>query len=276
MSANKKSSSRVVFNSILWGMIIPQSFLAALNVRGWALISGEAGKNQTNDALAIFSFELTLIIVAILIACLQRTKKIQIGWKITFASLISHAAYMWFLLISIESIVPDSIQPWILNEGNVGRWNITLFMPGAFISLYALSKFFFSRLTRANSALIVLLATIGMPLTWYLLVSLMQPAWFGQISVIASIVIGTTTVVVFLGTVIQFFDNIIHKPSSTKLEEKHYIIAVLIGLAAPLAGLALNQKIPFPADFQAIGVYALTFLNGLVLILSRRGRNMLR
>ena len=39
------------------------------------------------------------------------------------------------------------------------------------------------------------------------------------------------------------------------------------GLLAPLGGLLLNRKIPFPCDFQSPGVYVLTVLNGLVLLL---------
>ncbi|MCP4333596.1 MAG: MSEP-CTERM sorting domain-containing protein [Gammaproteobacteria bacterium] len=257
--------------SILWGMTIPQIILLGLNLYGWSLISGEAGEQEANNALLILAVELVILFAGGLVLFLQRKGNIQPGWKIALGLLIGHASYMWLFLVSIGSVVPASIQPWILNEGNVGRWNITLFMPGAFLSLYALSKIFFSRFSSRKSSLIVLLVTIGMPVTWYLLASLMQPVWLGQYSVIVSIFIGTLIVATFLAAIIHLFDKIIHKPASENLVKKYYLISILLGLAAPLGGLALNRQIPFPADFQSVGVYALTIANGVILLLKPGG-----
>ena len=266
MEISQASPRRAVLLSLLWGFLLPQFILVVLNLRGWTLIRGEANQQELSAALALFCLQLVIILVGAVVYWLQRKGKFQIGWKAALASLIAHAAYMWLFVINVENIIPNSIQPWILNEGDVGRWNITLFMPGAFLSLYALSNYFFSSIKGAKSNLIVLFATIGMPVAWYLLVSLTQPAWLGQYAVVGSVIVGTLIVVSFLGAIIRLFDNAIHKPVSTNLVEKHYIIAFLIGLAAPLGGLALNHKIPFPADFQSIGVYVLTVINGLVLL----------
>jgi hypothetical protein len=46
-----------------------------------------------------------------------------------------------------------------------------------------------------------------------------------------------------------------------------FVLPLAAGLLAPLGGLLLNRKIPFPCDLQAPGVYALTVLNGLVLLI---------
>lgn len=272
MSDKQTPSSRAIVNSILWGMIIPQFFLVALNIRSWTLIRGEANQDQTNYALALFALELAIISFTALIYWLHKAAKVRLGWTLALVSLIIHVSYMWGFLIGITTIIPDTIQPWILSEGNVGRWTITLFMPGAFLSLYALSKSFFSKISATNGGLIVLLTTIGMPLAWYLVVSLMQPTWFGQVTIVIIILATTTMVVLFLGGIIRFFDNIIHTPTTTTLVEKHYIIAILIGLAAPLGGLALNHSIAFPVNFQSIAVYALTVVNGLVLLLKAQGQ----
>jgi hypothetical protein len=266
MEISQASPRRAVLLSLLWGFLLPQVILVVLNLRGWALISGEANQQELSAALALFCLQLAIILVGAVVYWLQRKGEYRIGWKAALASLIAHAGYMWLFVINVENIIPDSIQPWILNEGDVGRWNITLFMPGAFLSLYALSSYFFSSIKGAKSNLIVLFATIGMPVAWYLLVSLMQPAWLGQYAVVGSVMVGTLIVVIFLGAIIRLFDKVIHQPVSTNLVEKHYIIAFLIGLAAPLGGLALNHKIPFPADFQSMGVYVLTVVNGLVLL----------
>ena len=215
MEISQASPRRAVLLSLLWGFLLPQVILVVLNLRGWILISGEANQQELSAALALFCLQLAMILVGAVVYWLQRKGKFQIGWKAALASLIAHAGYMWLFVINVENIIPDSIQPWILNEGDVGRWNITLFMPGAFLSLYALSNYFFSSIKGAKSNLIVLFATIGMPVAWYLLVSLIQPAWLGQYAVVGSVIVGTLIVVIFLGAIIRLFDNVIHKPVST-------------------------------------------------------------
>ncbi|MCL1888723.1 MAG: MSEP-CTERM sorting domain-containing protein, partial [Kiritimatiellaeota bacterium] len=46
------------------------------------------------------------------------------------------------------------------------------------------------------------------------------------------------------------------------------LTTVLVAFVLPLAGLLLNRAIPFPADFQNPWVYALTLLNGTVLLMA--------
>lgn len=259
-------SRKAVSLSLLWGVLLPQLILVALNLRGWILIRGEANEQELNTAMAMLCFELTIILVSAALYWLSSKEKLQIGWKVTSVSLIAHASYMWLFIVNVGNMIPDSIQPWILSEENVRRWNITLFMPGAFLSLYALSQYFFSSIRGSKSSLIVFLAVISMPVAWYLLVSLMQPAWKGQYTVVGNIIVATFVVVAFLGTVIHLLNKFLYKLTSPELVEEHYAIVALLGFAAPLSGLALNYTIPFPADFQSTGVYLLTVLNGLVLV----------
>jgi hypothetical protein len=47
------------------------------------------------------------------------------------------------------------------------------------------------------------------------------------------------------------------------------VIALFAGLVFPLAGLALNSKVPFPFDLQHWAAYSLTILNGVVLVWPR-------
>lgn len=256
---------------ILWCFVFPQILLASLNVRSWLLVQGEANQQEQYTAISLFGFSVLLILLELIVYWLYKQQKLVIGWKWGLASLILHASCMWLFLVYVEKAIPDSIQPWILNEGNVGRWNITLLMPGAFLSIYVFSKFSLSNIKESKSGLIALFAAIGMPLVWYLFVSTMQPAWFGQFSVIGSILITTVIVVLFLAAIIRLFDNTIHTNIFSDVPERHYVIAALLGLAAPLGGLTLNHEIPFPVDFQSTGVYVLTILNGLVLLIKPGG-----
>ncbi len=275
MKSEMVASRKPVSLCLFWGFVLPQVILLLLNLRSWSLIRGEANERELSIAILFLCFEIAIIFAISFTYWAYNQRKIEIDWKIALCALTGHVLYMWLFIINVERIIPDTIQPWILSEENVGRWNVTLFMPGVFLSLYALSRNFFSRFSASRGALITVIAIVGMPVTWYLLVSLMQPAWQGQYVIIASIIVATLVVIVFLGAVIRLFDNIIHKPSFVNLAERHYIIAIVLGLAAPLGGLALNHKIPFPVDFQSTGVYALTMVNGLVLLIKPGGERFM-
>ena len=251
----------------LWVVVIPQIVLVLLNIRGWTLISGEASEQELFLASAILVFEIAIILLGLFVFWQFKSGRLQLDWKLCLGSLILHCTYMWTFIACVDYIIPNSIQPWILNEENIGRWNITLFMPGAFISLYALTKTIGTGVSTAKGSLAILLTAIGMPVAWYLFVATMQPAWLGQYSVIYDILIATVIVVSFLGAIIWILERIIRQPIAGNLQNKHYIIAVILGLAGPLGGLTLNDEIPFPVDFQSFGVYALTIVNGMVLLL---------
>ncbi|MEJ2418666.1 MAG: MSEP-CTERM sorting domain-containing protein, partial [Exilibacterium sp.] len=94
-----------------------------------------------------------------------------------------------------------------------------------------------------------------------------QPAFLGQYDIVLWIIVATALVILFLAAIINAFDSLIHKESTEKLVEKHYIAALLLGLAAPIGGLYLNRTIAFPVDFQSTSVYVLTVFNGLILLL---------
>lgn len=267
MNIKSNTMGTVFLHGLLWGFLAPQTLLIAINLHGWNLIKGEANTAEVAVALQILLFESFIIVATILIFLLYTFRIIGINWKLILVSLTAHVAYMFFFLFNLSDAIPNTIQPWILSEGNIGRWNITLLMPGAFLSLYVLTRVSFSRVKKSTGNLLVILLTLGVPVIWYLIVSLMQPLWLGQFSTVISIIIATISVTVFLAAVIRLFDYMLHKDSSGRFVAKHYIIATLLGLAAPLGGLTLNDTIPFPADFQITIIYVLTVLNGLLLIL---------
>jgi hypothetical protein len=267
MHQQTQPAKTTVFHCILWFICIPQSILLLLNIRSWHLISGEVGEIEVNAAMLLLACEVIVLSGSIVTYWFFHKGKLEFGKLISLMALIVHAGYMILFLNTVSNAIPDTIQPWIVSEGNVVRWNITLFMPGAFIALYVLSKTIFSSLIYARGRWLTLGLTLGLPLVWYLFSTLIQPTWFSQFSIIGWIVIASIFVTLFLAAIIHAFDNLIHKEFSTHLIEKHYIVALLLGLAAPLGGLYLNRSIPFPVDFQATSVYVLTALNGLILLL---------
>jgi hypothetical protein len=267
MQNQTSPTNTAVFQCILWFICIPQSVLLLLNIRFWYLISGEAGGDEVNAAMLLLVCEVLVLFGAILTYWLFRQGRLVIGKLVSFIALIAHAGYMILFLNTIGDAIPDTIQPWIVSEGNVWRWNITLLMPGAFIALYVLSKTIFSSLKKSQGRWLTLSLTLGLPLVWYLFSTLIQPTWFGQFTITGWIIIASVFVTLFLAAIINAFDNLVHKEFSTHLIEKHYIVALLLGLVAPIGGLYLNRTFPFPVDFQATSVYVLTVINGLILLL---------
>lgn len=270
MKSTNKHSNQLSVALIFWFMLLPQATLIALNVRSWMLIRGEATESQIEMAMRAFSIELIAFLITFVVLVLLRRAFFHTNWLLALFSLISHSALMLFAINTPSEIIPTTIQPWILNEESVFRWSITLLMPGAFISLYSLTQSFFSSLGKSTSTLIVLTTMIGIPLMWYLGVALFQPLWMGQYSIAVSVLVGAMMVIGFLGSVIYLFDKLIHRAIDLGSDDTSLAIAALLGVIAPLAGLALNSALPFPADFQAIGVYAFTVFNGLVLTLNSK------
>ena len=260
------SNQRPAMHCLLWALLVPHSLLLILNVRSWLLIQGEAGAEETFVASWLGCFQVLFILAEVAVYLAYRLRYIRFDWTFYLASFMAHVAYMWAFTLNLHDIIPSAIQPWIVNEGNVGRWNFTLMMPGAFCSLYALTKAIFNKVSSETSIFAVVVGLIGIPVLWYLLVSVLQPLMLGSFTEVVMIVFSTALITLFLAVVIRLFDNFIFKDKSLRFTEKHYVLALILGLAAPLGGLYLNKIIPFPVDFQSTVIYALTVLNGLILM----------
>lgn len=266
MKPNKVKPKSAVSIAILWGIIIPQSLLLYLNFHSWMLVVGEADERTKIIAAEVCGFEILVLIASVVALFLYKSGRLRIEHGVIFTGLVLHIGFMWFLLAHSSELIPQSVQPWIANEAGLGRWNITLFMPGAFLSLFALSQRFFANIPRSTRMTFILGSSIGIPVFWYLSVSLLQPLWFGEYAIVVSAILGTVLVLVFLMGLINFFGSWIHLATAGDFGEKYYLSAIVLGLAAPIGGLILNKNIPFPADFQSDGVYIFTVINGLLLL----------
>lgn len=252
---------------LIWAMLIPQILLISLNVYSWQLVEGDANSTETQNALLLLLAQLfTLIFFSSTLALLWK-KIASPSALLAFTSLCIHIGYFFLFLFLIDDIIPSTTQAWILDEENVGRWNITLMMPGAFLSLYSLSKGMFKAVPEQKTQSIALSFILGAPALWYVFVSIKQPTWLGQTSIVIWIIVAVCIVVVFLAAFIRLIDSIARKEFTQGSIRSHYVIAVILGLVAPISGMALNESIPFPANLQSASMYALTIFNGLVLVL---------
>jgi len=251
---------------ILWGFVVPQALLAILNWYGWGLIGAQTNAEERALAQTLWAFELGLLVLNVWAAWRYRSKTTKPHWFVPLSALLLHVGYMVCAVVYAESVIPASVQPWIINEGNVGRWNVTLIMPAAFLSVLALTRLLGVGYTLREKFMGALLGIFGVPTAAYLFFSLMQPVLHGQVVTVISILIGVITVSFFLGGIIYLFDNGIHKLLRGD-HDNQFAVAAILGLIAPLAGLRLNEMVPFPVDFQSTGVYVLAIVNGLILLL---------
>ncbi len=272
LDANKVVNVKVW--PVMVAIIIPQVLLILLNIQGWTLVRGEASEAEHSVALGIFLAELAIIGLATTYLLFRNSRFVPVSIILSLTSLVIHIGFMFGVLSYLNEAIPNSVQAWILNQENVARWNITLFMPGAFLSLYALTQQFFKRFGRLQSSLIIALTTFGIPIIWYSLISVMQPIWFGQLSVVVGIICSVSVVVIFLAGIIKLFDGLVTDIFSGRYDLKYTITVALLAIAAPLCGLWLNHHLPFPADFQSFGVYLFALINGLVLLIKPVGARL--
>ena len=260
---------------LIWGILIPQCFLIASNIYGWLLVSGDAVEQEIINAAILFTCQIGLLIFFTVLWYLLQQQRIVASVSLTLVTLILQIAYLLTFLFFIGDIIPKATQAWILAEGNVGRWNFTLIMPGLFLSLYALTKGVFSNVPTTKTTGVSLAIIIAVPVLWYLLISLKQPMWFGQIGTVIGVIIGICFVLAFLAALIKLVDTIAHTAIYQKATAGHYIFAVIIGLVAPLCGLYLNRSIDFPCDFQVFDIYLLTVANALILMIKPGSQHFL-
>lgn len=274
MTSSEPNSNPLPVWLVLVSMAIPQGILLLLNIRSWTLIHGEASDANVGTAFSLLSLELTLLCLTVGLVVysgriLFRPKLWQcVVW------LAIHIGVMLTFLMNIHDAIPDTIQPWILQEGQVGLWSSTLLMPGAFVALFFATRRIVDQLSLKKSGIIALVTTLVIPTLWYFLVTVAQPIALGQVGVVLNISLGVVLVVVFLIAIVAMFDKLLGQFVTDRYDARYLFIVGLLGILAPLGGLWLNKTIPFPTDFQSLGIYLLTVFNGVILALKPVGQSM--
>lgn len=137
------------------------------------------------------------------------------------------------------------------------------------------------RMTRTSDVTTSLLCLVGPPLAAYLCFCLNVYMPFSYASerdiLIRNIVSMATVVIAFAGCAVFFVGLIrifhkIYRASADWFPEnfRRFAGAALLGIFLPVAGLALNTKIPFPADFANPWAWGLAITTGFVLMLPPR------
>ncbi|HOY08986.1 MAG TPA: MSEP-CTERM sorting domain-containing protein [Candidatus Omnitrophota bacterium] len=253
---------------LFWVFILPQSVLLALNCFSFWIIREEILPQNLMASSVLFGSEVFLIVfLGALFYSWKRGGRREIPWTWNWFFLLFHIAYLWFATSEIPHIIPGAVESWVLDLGQVILQQYTFMMPGLFYAAMRLACFE-TRLDRGVDIGRSLLVAVAAPALWYTAMLGLSTCvrwtwgWFPPVVGIIFFVGTTLVTLVALIRLSVFFYGWYQKRDPWI----HNTVIALVAVAGPLAGLLLNAHIPFPADFQAPGIYILAILNGLVLL----------
>lgn len=248
----------------LW--VMPQTALLLLNLRVWHLASGEATVNQSIVAGWLGTAAVVLLLVGVGLWVVPRILKRPVGLPFCLLGLLLNIAYLWLFMMRFDQAWPSAVAAWMLPQTEVIFYQFALVMPALFYCGLRLACLDLP-LRRGVDIGLSFGMFLVMPLVWYVLfhvVELLSHRFFrGSIEVGAIVFFAGSTVLVMMAFLrLLYF-------LYTWLSDKSWgqtAMTAVAGLLCPISGLLLNIVIPFPCDFQSVGVYVLAILNGVVLI----------
>lgn len=255
---------------LLWIGTLPQVILFFINLRAYRLITGELSVAQRTVVFRLCALELALLagITALALFPLRRPK--SLGWRTSGPIFLTAAAYLWAVLVNLEHIIPATVGAWMLPPEMQVYYQFILVMPvvfytGVWMSCRPL------KMTQPQELGVLALIVVGLPLAYFAVLWVISSlGGIGNVSDVVAVAIFVAGSVLVLAAVargcVALYGAIRRWPPFSQ-----GIFVVLVCLALPLGGLALNAHIPFPSDFQVWPVYAMAALNGCVLLLPQGG-----
>ena len=251
-----------------WAWILPQLLLAGLNWHAWILVQGDMAPPQIVRAITLGLFELTLLAFGGLALVALRARKKPIGIGLALAATAAHIAYLWLFLQSIDRLLPATVSLWMLPSSELTFYQFSLMMPVIFLMLVRLARIKMG-VSPSTDVGISIATIVIIPAGAFIFGSLAARlsrtfTWHDsfQYLLIAAMVTGTACILVAFLRLMRRLHDLIQRRSWSE-----WALPLAAGLAAPLAGLALNAGIPFPYDFQDGSVYFMTVLNALALLI---------
>ena len=254
-----------------WAWVLPQGILALLNWQAWILVRGDMSPLQHSRAIQIGIFEGALLASGCLAWIILTLRRKPIGIGLALAAIAGHTGYLWLFLQRLDHLLPSTVTLWMLPDTELPFYQFSLMMPVVFLMMVRLARIRLGLSTPLDVGL-SLAALVLIPSGAFIFGSLITRierafSWHENIQyiLIAAMVAGTAFIlVVFLRLMIRLHDLVQTRSWSD------WAIPLAAGLAAPLAGLALNATIPFPYDFQDVAVYGMTLLNAVALLIPFR------
>jgi hypothetical protein len=260
--------------AILWLWVLPVLVLLALNLQGYGLIEGNMNaEERTNAHLLGLAGVLNVFAgLALFVAVRRRTRRDPESTQTHTAwwglpAIVVQAAYLWLATSMSDDLLPRSVTDWIYPPQRFLYNQFAFAMPALFWGMMRLACA--RPANQRGKALVTSFAlAIGAPLLLFLvfqiLINTESSSEFGAYFVsVLMIGLGVAMFVALIRVLaLGLRDVEVWNPTTER-------IAILIfALAMPLGGLLLNREIPFPNDFQAWEVYALTITNAAMLLIA--------
>ena len=251
---------------LLWLWVIPQFALLLLNLRAWSLASGEATIEQAHAAAELGAVQAVLLTVGVLLWLAPRLRGRAVGLPACGVGMLLNIAYLWFFFSQFDHVWPRAVAQWMLPQTEVVFYQFALVMPALFYGGFRLACVEL-RLRRGVDIGLSFGMFVVIPVFWYVFFHLVEWLFRGvdrwPMEIVAVVLVATATVLVMMAFLRLLY--LLYSWLSSKSWGQTAMTAVA-GLLCPIAGLLLNIRIPFPCDFQAVGIYVLAVLNGVVLI----------
>jgi len=253
---------------LLWVAVIPQILLLLHNCRVLWLCAAEASSENLAAFGISFAIEVSLLALTLGAWHSGFRQKALIRWPWFLVLLVVQIGYLWFFTTNIWRIIPSNVDRWIVDEGTVSFYTFTFIVPGIFFSGMQLACFELP-ISRLKDLILSILLTVIAPALFYFIflsTTILSRGRFESIFVFLwPLFFVVLTVAMFTGLIRLMV--LLYNWISERGDLGQMIFAILIGIAGPIAGLAINSFIPFPANFQSLPVYIMALVNGVIVLL---------
>lgn len=256
---------------LIWVWLIPQIILLLLNLRDYDLAIGEMTDDQKHLAWIWGAFNLANVVAAASLTAFWVIKHKAVSIWLSVGLLIAQVGYIWMTTVTLDKLIPNALEAWILPSTTVIFQQWTWSMPAAFYAALRLAGFR-SRIGRGKDIGLSFLCMIGPPVGLYLGGWLLEQVgfrWHREFGMQIMIVL-FVGVTICLGFGLLRFLLLLFKGVLRGHAWKLFGFTLIFTLLMPLGGLWLNTEIAFPADYQGNWVYIMTCLNALFLMLPVR------
>ena len=261
---------------LLLAVSLPQIIVVAILMSGLGLIIGDITSAQLSKYAWLLGAASLNILFWTGFSIYRCCRKKSSGPLVSLFLLWSQILVLAFSLLMLSEAVPGTVNNFIFPVETYYGYLFTFFMPGIFYPLliFAQTPLHMQLKKETLISIVIIAAVTGLV---YVLLYLFRMSSYLFTSVILHQIMFFCTVVVVIVLSVIFFTVLLRLAELVYHRiEKHPALMVaytaVIALVLPLAGLLLNITIPFPVDFQDWRVYALTILNGIVLLIPF-GRN---